>query len=176
MKFPAIPVNLRSGLTQRPISLPSKKTYIFVLGFILLITYFMGTLLAKKAKEVETRLSPILLVWIPFPTSLFWGLIFEELATDALATEVIACCVLTWPKELIVVKDVDVPTQLTTKELNKLEKLSFTFSFAKNMLNRSVLVSTTNGSSDWSYQWSIEGEISPSQRIVIQQMDSDLKS
>ena len=72
----------------------------------------------------------------------------EELATEALATEVVASCVLTLPNELIVVNEVDVPTQLTTKELNKLEKLSFTFSFAKNMLNKSVLVSTTNGSSD----------------------------
>ena len=71
----------------------------------------------------------------------------EELATDALATDVIACCVLTSPNELIVVKEDDVPTQLTTNELKRLEKLSFTFSFAKNILNRSVFVSTTNGSS-----------------------------
>ena len=41
----------------------------------------------------------------------------EELATDALATDVIACCVLTSPNELIAVNEVDVPTQLTTRDL-----------------------------------------------------------
>jgi len=60
---------------------------------------------------------------------------------------VIACCELFSPRELIVVKEDDVPTQLTTNELKRLEKLSFTFSFARKMLNKSVLVSTTNGSS-----------------------------
>ena len=49
----------------------------------------------------------------------------EELATEALATEVVASCVLTFPSEFIVVNEVDVPTQLTTKELKRLEKLSF---------------------------------------------------
>ena len=72
----------------------------------------------------------------------------EELATDALATDVIACCVLTSPNELIAVNEVDVPTQLTTNELNRLEKLSFTFSFARKILYKSVLVSTTTGSID----------------------------
>ena len=70
-ELPAIPVNLKSGFTQRLISLPSKKTYIFVLGFILLMTYLTGILLAKNAKEVETKLSPTVLVGTPFPTSLF---------------------------------------------------------------------------------------------------------
>ena len=147
-ELPAIPVNLRSGLTQRPISLPSKKTYSLVLGFIRLTTNLTGILLAKNAKEVDTRLSPIAFVGTPFPTSLFCGLILEELPTEALETEVVACCVLTSPRELIAVNEVDVPTQLTTKELKRLEKLSFTFSFAKKMLNRLVLVSTTSGSSD----------------------------
>ena len=71
----------------------------------------------------------------------------EELPTDADATEVAALWELTSPRELIVVNEEDAPTQLTTKELCKLDKLSFTFSFAKKILNKSVFVSTTTGSS-----------------------------
>ena len=119
-----------------------------MLGFIRFTTNLTGILLAKNAKEVDTKLSPIAFVGTPFPTSLFCGLMLEELPTEALVTEVIDFCVLTSPRELIAVNDVDVPTQLTTKELNKLEKLSFTFSFAKKILNKLVLVSTTSGSSD----------------------------
>ena len=52
------------------------------------------------------------------------------------------------PKEVIEVKLLEVPTQFTTKELNKLEKLSTTDSFAKKILKRLVFVSTTIGSTD----------------------------
>ena len=70
-EFPAIPVYLRSGLTQRLISLPSKKTYSLVLGFILPTLNLIGTLLAKNDSDVETILSPTDLVCRPLPTSLF---------------------------------------------------------------------------------------------------------
>ena len=155
-----MPVYLRSGLTQRLISLPSKKTYSLVLGFILPTLNLIGTLLAKNDSDVETILSPTDLVCRPLPTSLFWGLILEELPTDALWTDVLATCVLTLPNELIAVNDDVAPTQLITNELCKLEKLSFTLSFAKNILNRSVFVSTTTGSILESYHWSIDGDTS----------------
>ena len=110
-----------------------------------------GTLLAKNDRDVATTLSPTLLVCTPLPTSLFFGLIFEELPTDAEATLVFATSEFTSPRELIDVNELDAPTQLTTKELCKLDKLSFTSSFAKKMLNRSVFVSTTTGSIELSY-------------------------
>ena len=59
------------------------NTEIFVFGFSLLMLYLTGILLAKKDNEVETTLEPTPLVEIPFPISLFSGLIFEELETDA---------------------------------------------------------------------------------------------
>ena len=70
----------------------------------------------------------------------------EELPTDALCTDVLATCVFTSPNELIAVNDEEAPTQLITNELCKLEKLSLTLSFARNILNKSVFVSTTTGS------------------------------
>ena len=75
----------------------------------------------------------------------------ELLPTEALCTDVSAICELTPPRELIAVNDDEAPTQLITNELCKLEKLSFTLSFAKNILKRSVLVSTTTGSILLSY-------------------------
>ena len=57
----------------------------------------------------------------------------EELPTEALCTDVSAICELTPPRELIAVNDDEAPTQLITNELCKLEKLSFTLSFAKNI-------------------------------------------
>ena len=157
-EFPAIPVNLRSGLTQRLMFLPSKNTYILVFGFILPTLNLMGTLLANSDNDVDTKLPFIVLVCTPLPTSLFCGLILDVLPTDAVCTDVLAICEFTPPRELMLVNDEEAPTQFTINELWILEKLSFTFSFAKKILNRSVFVSTTTGSIDWSYHWSTDGD------------------
>ena len=98
----------------------------------------------------------------------------DVLPTDALCTDVLATCVFTSPNELIVVKEEVAPTQLTTNELCKLEKLSFTLSFARNILNRSVLVSTKLV---LYYCHTIDLLMETHhyhQRIVIQQMGLDL--
>ena len=102
--------------------------------------------LAKNDNAVETVLSPTVLDETPLPIWLLLGLMLEELPTFALSTDAFAAREDTSPKELIEVKLEDVPTQLTTKELKRLEKLSTTDSFAKKILNKLVLVSTTRGS------------------------------
>ncbi|WP_223618656.1 hypothetical protein, partial [Acinetobacter baumannii] len=103
-------------------SLPSRNAEIFVFGFSLPITNLIGFVLAKNCSAVETTFSPTVLVLTPLPISLFCGLIFEELPTDAALTPAFAWVVLSSPSELIVVKDGEDPTQLTMKESCKLEK------------------------------------------------------
>ena len=95
-------------------------------------------LLAKNDNAVETILPPTVLVCTPLPTSLFCGLIFDELEIAALSTVEFDCCEFTSPNELIDVKEGAVPTQLTTKELWILENASSTLSFAKKILKRVV--------------------------------------
>ena len=157
-ELPAMPVNLRSGFTQRLISLPSKNTEILVFGFSLLITNLTGWLLAKNCNDVDTELPLTIEDCTPLATSLFCGLMFEELEIEALLTEDWDSKELICPRELIDVNDGEDPTQLTTKELYKLEKLSLTSCLAIKILYRSVFVSTTRGSTDWSYHWSILGD------------------
>ena len=70
----------------------------------------------------------------------------EELPTEADLTEDLAFDVLVSPRELIDVNDGDVPTQFTTNELCRLEKLSLALSLAIKISNRLVFVSTTSGS------------------------------
>ena len=159
-ELPAIPVNLRSGFTQRLTFLPSKKTFILVFGLSLLIANCIGVLLAKNWSAVDTRFPLTFLVCNPLPTSLFWGLILEELDTEAKLIDDWASCVLTPPKELIELNDGAVPTQLTTNELCKLEKLSLISSLARKIVYKLVFVSTTNGSILWSYHVLTFGDIS----------------
>ena len=133
-ELPATPVKRRSGLTQRLISLPSRNTEIVVFGFILLTTNLIGTLLAKNCTAEETLFPLTVLDWTPLATSLFCGLILEELLTAAAVTEEIAASLFSPPSELIDVKDGEEPTQFTMNELCKEEKLSFTSTFAKKIL------------------------------------------
>ena len=93
-EFPATPVNLESGFTQRPISLFSIKTLNCVLGFILLIMYLMGTDLAKNLSEFATLVPLMVLYPTPLAISLFCGLMLEEVATVALCTVASAVLVL----------------------------------------------------------------------------------
>ena len=74
-------------------------------------------LLAKKDSDVETTLDPTPLVEIPFPISLFSGLILEELATDAFATDSEETVLLTLANEPKLKKDLLAPNQLTFYEL-----------------------------------------------------------
>ena len=104
-ELPATPVNLRSGFTQRLTSRPSKKTEILVFGFSLLITNLTGWLLAKNCSEVDTELPLTIEDCTPLAISLFCGLIFEELETEALLTEDWDSKELICPRELIDVND-----------------------------------------------------------------------
>ena len=74
-------------------------------------------LLAKNDSEVDTTLLPTPLVEIPFPISLFSGLILEELPTEAVVTEESEILLLTFAKELILKNDLLAPNQLTLYEL-----------------------------------------------------------
>ena len=112
-ELPAIPVYLKSGLTQREISCPSIKTWIFVFGFNLLTVNLTGILLAKNDKEVPTTLEPTPLVEIPLPISLFCGLMFEELPTEALVTLESATLLLTSENDPILKNALFAPNQLT---------------------------------------------------------------
>ena len=85
-ELPAIPVNRRSGLTHLLMFLPSRNTEISVFGFSLLTTNLIGTLLAKNCSAVDTLLPLVILLCTPLPTSLFCGLIFEVLPTEAALT------------------------------------------------------------------------------------------
>ena len=61
-EFPAIPVNLKSGLTQRLTFLPSRNTETLVRGLSLPITNLIGLVLAKNCSDVDTTFSPTVLV------------------------------------------------------------------------------------------------------------------
>ena len=76
-----------------------------------------GILLAKKDNEVEITLFPTPLVEIPFPISLFSGLILEELPTEALVTEESDMLLLTSENDAILKNDLLAPNQLTLYEL-----------------------------------------------------------
>ena len=76
-----------------------------------------GILLAKNDSAVETTLLPTPLVEIPFPTSLFSGLILEELEIEAVVTEESDTLLLTSLKDPILKKDLLAPNQLTLYEL-----------------------------------------------------------
>ena len=141
-----MPVYLRSGFTQRLIFLPSKNTDTLVRGLSLPITNLIGLVLAKNCSDVDTTLSPTALVCTPLPSSLFCGLILEELPTEADLTEDLALAVFVSPRELIDVNEGEVPTQFTMNELWRLEKLSLLSSLAIKISKRLVFVSTTKGS------------------------------
>ena len=96
---------------------PSMKAYTVVFGFRRLITYLTGILLAKNDREVATTLDPTPLVLIPLPTSLFWGLILEELPTEALATLELERLLLVSAKDPILKNALFAPIQLTLYEL-----------------------------------------------------------
>ena len=88
-----------------------------MLGLRRLITYLIGTHLAKNDKEVERTLDPTPFVLIPFPISLFCGLIFEELETDALVTLEFARLLLVSENDPILKNALFEPIQLTLYEL-----------------------------------------------------------
>ena len=85
-EFPATPVNLASGFAHLPIFLFSINTLICVFGFNLLRTNLTGIDLAKNFNESATDVPLTVLYPTPFAISLFCGLTFEELPTDAVPT------------------------------------------------------------------------------------------
>ena len=74
---------------------------------------FLDELLAKKDNEVATTLEPTPLVLIPLPISLFCGLIFEELLTEASVTFELDTLVLISEKDPILKNDLLAPIQFT---------------------------------------------------------------
>ena len=111
-ELPAIPVYLKSGLTQREMSLPSMKTKTFVFGFRRLMVNLTATLLAKNESEVATTLEPTPLVLIPLPISLFSGLMFDDVPTEALATLESAMLLFTSAKDPMLKNALLAPIQL----------------------------------------------------------------
>ena len=77
-----------------------------------MITNLTGILLAKKDNDVATTLDPTPLVVSPLPISLFCGLMFEELPTEADVTEESETIELTSAKEPMLKNDWFAPIQL----------------------------------------------------------------
>ena len=126
-------------------------------GFKRLILYCTGTLLAKNESDVEITLEPTPLVEIPFPISLFSGLMLEELDTEAFVTDSVDTSLLTVAKDPRLKKDLFAPNQLILYELYRLENASLSSVFAKKIEYRFVLLSLISGSVLVSYQESTLG-------------------
>jgi len=88
------------------------KTKTFVFGFRRLMVNLTATLLAKNESEVATTLEPTPLVLIPLPISLFSGLMFDDVPTEALATLESAMLLFTSAKDPMLKNALLAPIQL----------------------------------------------------------------
>ena len=124
-------------------------------------TNFTGIDLAKNWSDEETVKLFTCFEDTPLPNSLFCGLTFELLETEAELTVEFISSLFILANDSILKKDLFEPTQLTINELKILEKDSLASSLAKNIEFNLVFVSTIKGAMEVSYHWSIVGESDP---------------